>query len=53
MSAACCPKISQIERRNPLVSELFMVSIAPAPEVNLISTPGRKSQPEGKLLTLA
>ena len=46
--AACCPKMPQMDRRNPALRELVMVLMAPAPGVKLISAeaPNRDSQRE-------
>src|SRR5450830_1677329 len=46
--AACWPRIPQMERRKPELSELLMVLMAPAPGVKLIRTPApaRASQRE-------
>src|SRR6476659_3993989 len=46
--AACCPRMPQMERLNPAVSELLMVLMAPAPGVKLMRTPApaRASQRE-------
>jgi hypothetical protein len=38
-SAACWPRIPQIERRKPEFRALLMVLIAPAPGVKLIKVP--------------
>src|SRR6478735_7047489 len=37
--AACCPRIPQMDRRNPAFSELLMVLMAPAPGVKLMRAP--------------
>ena len=48
ISAACWPSTPQMERRNPELSELLMVEMAPAPGVKLIRVPAptRASQSE-------
>src|SRR5690242_1887387 len=38
-SATCWPRIPQMERRKPELSELLMVKMAPAPGVKLIRMP--------------